>query len=202
MTIAAPLFALDSANGSVAGLYDLAEVLRVELIYWWCAGYTEHADDYSDTILEPAAVAHPDGRSGEGRGGNTCAAFNIVPGPSTLLPTDDGTATWLRLFDFTGTGIFANAANGQFGPSPIVLAKGTADGNGVAPLIWVGTSYLGANLVNEAQQLNQQGTICVRRARRRQHRLDRLQRRDQRERVSLGRQSARQPAAAEPGTRV
>ena len=159
-SLAAPLFALDSANGSLAGLYDLAEVLRVDLLSFAVVPGTP--TNTSTPSLSPTPTLSPTAAAVNCPAGNTCAAFNIVPGSDTLLPVDDGAATWLRIFDFTGTGIFANATNGQFGPSPIVLAKGSSDGNGVAALTWVGTSYLGANFVSQAQQLGQQGTICVR----------------------------------------
>ena len=94
--------------------------------------------------------------------GTTCTAFDVLPGPGDLLPVDDGSSTWLRLFDFTGAGVFGNAANGHWGPDRIVLAMGTPDGGGIAPLELVGTSHLGANFVDVAQQLGTQGTICVR----------------------------------------
>lgn len=93
--------------------------------------------------------------------GLTCAAYDIVPGPGDLLPVDDGVSTWLRIFDFTGAGLFGNATNGAFGPSPIQLAKGTEDGNGVAPLEFVGPAYVGANFLDIAQGLGTTGTICV-----------------------------------------
>ncbi len=160
VSLAAPLFALDSANGSLPGLYDLAEVLRVELLSSASAPGTP--TQTRTPSISPTPTLSPTAAAVSCPAGNSCAAFNLVPGADTLLPVDDGASTWLRLFDFTGTGIFANAANGQFGPSPIVLAKGSSDGNGVAALRWVGTSYLGANLVHEAQQLGQQGTVCVR----------------------------------------
>jgi len=95
-------------------------------------------------------------------GGRTCTAFAVQPGPGTLLPVDDGAATWLRLFDFTGAGIFGNAANGQWGPDRVVLALGAPAGDGIAPLELVGTTHLGANFLDTAQQLGTQGTICVR----------------------------------------
>lgn len=94
--------------------------------------------------------------------GRTCAAFAVQPGPGTLLPADDGASTWLRLFDFTGAGVFGNAANGQWGPDRVILALGAADVDGIAPLELVGTTYLGANFLDTAQQLGSQGTICVR----------------------------------------
>lgn len=93
--------------------------------------------------------------------GLTCAAFDVVPGPGDLLPTDDGVATWLRVFDFTGAGLFGNATNGAFGPSPIQLAKGAEGPDGVAPLEFVGPAYLGANFLEIAQGLGTTGTVCV-----------------------------------------
>ena len=44
-----------------------------------------------------------------------CLEFRVVPGSGDLLPDDDGVSTWLRVFDFTGAGIFANATGGDFG---------------------------------------------------------------------------------------
>jgi len=162
-SIVLPLYALDSFNTTLNNTFDLAEVLRLDLIANSGSGGPTSTPTVTSTptitltttpTATAGAVSCPDGK--------TCAAFNIVPGPGALLPADDGVATWLRLFDFTGFGIFGNAADGQFGPSPIVLAKGTNAGNGVAPLTWVGTSYLGANLVGDAQALGQTGTICLR----------------------------------------
>lgn len=94
--------------------------------------------------------------------GTTCTAFTVLPGPNDLLPVDDGHSTWLRLFDFTGAGIFGNATDGAFGPDRIVLAKGETGPDGIAPLTLVGTTYLGASLVPIAQQLGSHGTVCVR----------------------------------------
>lgn len=156
-SLAVPLFALDSVNSALNGTFDLAEVLRLDLLAGSGAGGPTSTPTITSTPTPTpteASVSCP--------GGTTCAAFDIVAGPGVLLPTDDGASTWLRLFDFTGLGIFGNAADGNFGPSPIVLAKGVNNGNGVAPLTWVGTSYLSANLVAEAQGLGQTGTICLR----------------------------------------
>lgn len=94
--------------------------------------------------------------------GFDCAAFNVLPGPGDLLPADDGVATWLRVFDFTGGNFFGNASNGQFDPGPILLARGPADGNGRSSLSWLTNSFIGANLLDTAQQLGQQGRVCVR----------------------------------------
>jgi len=85
-----------------------------------------------------------------------CARFE------TFKRNDDGAATWLRLFDFTGAGVFGNAASGLWGPDRVVLARGAIGAGGVAPLQLVGTTHLGANLLDLAQQLGTQGTICVR----------------------------------------
>jgi len=158
-SLAAPLFALDSVNGRLSGLYDLAEVLRLRLVASGTVAGTPTAT--AQPSLSPTPTLSPTAGAVDCPAGSVCAAYNIVPGPGALLPVDNGVSTWLRIFDFTGTGLFANATNGQFGPSPLVLAKGTTGGDGVAPLTWVGTSYLGANFVNEAQQIGQQGTICV-----------------------------------------
>ncbi len=93
--------------------------------------------------------------------GSTCASFAVAPGPGDLLPIDDGASTWLRLFDFTGANVFGNATNGRFGPDPFVLALGAPDAEGLAPLELVRTTYLGASLVDAAQQLGGEGTICL-----------------------------------------
>lgn len=164
-SIAAPLHQLDNSPGVLTGLYDVAQAIRFEI-----RGTTSAAGDDSTptpsasptstrtpTPVSPTPTPPP----ANCPSGLQCAAFNIVPGPGTLLPADDGMSTWLRIFDFTGVGLFANATNGNFRPSPLLFGKGAADGNGIAALHFLGTSYLGADLVNDAQQLGQQGTICV-----------------------------------------
>jgi len=93
--------------------------------------------------------------------GKSCLILDVLAGPGNLLPVDDGFSTWLRLFDFTGANVFANAANGEFGPGPITIAKGPTGAGGVAELELAETSYLGANFLDLAQSLGAEGTICV-----------------------------------------
>lgn len=94
--------------------------------------------------------------------GLECAAFDVQPGPGDLLPVDDGASTWLRVFDFTGGSFFGNATNGQFDSGPILLGRGASDAEGRAPLSWLTTTFLGANLLDTAQEFGQRGRICVR----------------------------------------
>ena len=93
--------------------------------------------------------------------GHTCSRYDIIAGPGELLPADDGNSTWLRIFDFTGAGVVENATNGAFGPSPIELAKGVENGDGIASLEFVGPAYLGASFLDVAQGLGTTGTVCV-----------------------------------------
>ncbi len=163
----APVYELDTTPGVVAGRFDLADVLRLDMI----AANTEPGAPTStptETPTEPAPTPTPTPAAPTPTPepvlcppGLTCAAFDILPGSGALLPVDDGVSTWLRIFDFTGGSLFANATNGAFGPGPVIFGLGATDGNGIAPLRLVGTTYLGANFVSAAQDLGQQGTICV-----------------------------------------
>ena len=90
-----------------------------------------------------------------------CAAFDVVAGPGDLLPADDGSSTWLRLFDFTGANLFENATDGAFGPPTLLVGRGTQDVDGIAPVSLLQAVHIGANFVDAAQQLGQTGTICL-----------------------------------------
>ncbi|HYD47710.1 MAG TPA: hypothetical protein VEB21_05150, partial [Terriglobales bacterium] len=166
-SLAVPLHQMDNVPGDVLpGAYDLAEVLRLEVIG---AGSGSGGDVTPTATATPTytrtatpVTPSPTPPPANCPAGLACAAFNLVPGPGALRPTDDGLSSWLRIFDFTGFDLFGNATNGHFAPSPLLFGRGAADGSGIAPLSFLGTSYLGANLVDDAQQLGQQGTICIR----------------------------------------
>jgi hypothetical protein len=169
-SVAAPMYAFDVDPPVVTGLYDVVQVLRLQLDPIGFGG-AEPSGTFTPTPTptpapptSPPTPAPPTPTPGPVfcPPGTQCAAFNIVPGSGLLLPPDDGVSTWLRVFDFSGANLFGNATNGLWGPSPIVLARGAAGADGRAPLTWVGTSYLGANFVDTAQQFGQQGTVCVR----------------------------------------
>lgn len=174
-SLAAPLYELDTSTPILAGPHDMAVVLRLDVL-------VENAATGDGPTATPAATDTPSGPSAtptETRtptpvtptatpapvlcpAGLDCAAFDVLPGSGALQPSDDGVATWLRIFDFTGANLFANATDGQFGPGPLLLGKGTPDAQGLAPIVLLEPVYLGANFVSAAQDLGQQGTICVR----------------------------------------
>ena len=107
----------------------------------------------------PAPTQTPDGQLCPP--GAECASFVVVPGSGDLLPVDDGASTWLRVFDFTGAGAFANATDGDFGNAALTLARGLPGGDGRASLDLTETVHLGAGYPDIAQQLGSSGTICL-----------------------------------------
>ena len=89
-------------------------------------------------------------------GAEACAAFNILPGTGFWLAVPGEKDTFFQLFDFPDVGM-SNVTDGQWGPSPIMLAK-WAGGD----LTWIGDSYIGATLNDDIQDLAAAaGTVCL-----------------------------------------
>jgi len=75
-----------------------------------------------------------------------CLEFGVLPGSGELLPLDDGESTWLRVFDFTGAGVFANATGGDWGESALPIARGPLDESGREILRLIRPAFLRAGL--------------------------------------------------------
>lgn len=172
-SLAAPLYELNTTTPVLTGPHDMAVVLRLDVVASNAGSGTEPTPAATDTpsgpsptptetrtptpvtpTPTPVPVLCPEGLS--------CAAFDVQPGSGALLPSDDGESTWLRIFDFTGVNLFGNATDGAFGPGPVLLGRGTPDGDGNAPVVLLTPVHLGANFVSAAQDLGQAGTICLR----------------------------------------
>ncbi len=93
--------------------------------------------------------------------GFDCAVYNVLRGVTAIVPIDDGGASWFRLTDITGNGLVENATDGKLNPGPVIVQKGAADMNGIAPLSLATTAYLGGLLPNLAQAVGEVGRVCV-----------------------------------------
>lgn len=163
----APLFEMDTEPAALAGTFDIADALRLDMIanngsIGGAPSPTSTATPAPPTDTPTPVPPTPTPGPVNCPPGLSCTAFNVQPGSGALLPVDDGTSTWLRLFDFTGVNLFANATDGNWSPGPILLGRGAADGNGVSSIELLEPTFLGANFVSAAQDLGQQGTVCVR----------------------------------------
>jgi hypothetical protein len=169
-SIAAPLYKFDVVPGGILpGTYDVAQVLRLRLdpIGGGNAETPTPSAGTPTTIESPTITRTPSPvrptptpQTALCPIGMTCAAFNIVPGPGQLTGQPGTSDTFLELFDFVGIGL-SNVTDGQWGPGPILLAKGAPDGNNVASLTWLGENFLGATLNQEVQGFGSTGTVCL-----------------------------------------
>jgi hypothetical protein len=169
-SIEAPLYKFDVVPGGILpGTYDVAQVLRLRLDpIGGASSETPTPSGGTPTTIQSPTITRtpspvpptPTPQTALCPTGMTCAAFNIVPGPGQLMGQPGASETYLQLFDFVGVGL-SNVTDGQWGPGPILLAKGAPDGGNVAPLTWLGDSFLGATLNQEVQDLGSAGTVCL-----------------------------------------